>query len=110
MIEEHLQEAIARFNARAANDEKMRTELAGLKRTVLMELDDGRSYHFRISDGRAGELIEGPAEDAEIVISSSEKTIEAIYRGDMRIMKAIALKKIRIRASLEDMLRLRKFF
>jgi len=110
MIEDVFRDIISRFNEKAAGDEKLRSELAGVNRTILIILDDGRSYNFSLSDSRASDLIVAPIENPDISIESNEETIEALYKGEMRVMKALALKKLRIKGSFEDLLRLRKFF
>jgi putative sterol carrier protein len=51
-------------------------------------------------------LVENP----DITITSDPKTVEELITGKMKPMKAWALKKIRIKGSLEDVMRLRKFF
>jgi len=110
MIEKILTEIIAKFNGKAATDEKLKSELAGISRTILLKLDDGRSFHFSLSDGRASEPRSGHIEDPDIRIESDETTIVALYRREMRVMKALALKKLRVDSSMDDLLRLRKFF
>jgi putative sterol carrier protein len=110
MIEDILRDVISRFNEKAATDEKLRSELAGVNRTVLIILEDGRNFNFSISDSKASDLINGSIENPDITFESSEGTIEALYKGDMRVMKALALKKVRIKGSIEDLLRFRKFF
>jgi putative sterol carrier protein len=110
MIEDIFRDIISRFNEKVAADEKLRSELAGVNRTILITLDDGRNYNFFLSDSRASELVIGPITNPDISIDSNEETIEALYKGEMRVMKALALKKIRIKGSFEDLLRLRKFF
>jgi len=110
MIEDIFRDIISRFNGKAAADDKLRSELAGVNRTVLIILDDGRNYNFSLSDSRASDLIIGPIENPDVSIESNEETIEALYKGEMRVMKALALKKVRIKGSFEDLLRLRKFF
>jgi putative sterol carrier protein len=110
MIEDILGDVISRFNEKAATDEKMRSELAGVNRTILIVLDDGRNFNFTLADSKASNLIVGSIANPDISIESDERTIEALYKGDMRVMKALALKKVRIKGSIEDLLRLRKFF
>jgi len=110
MIEDILRDIISKFNQKAADDEKLRSELAGVNRTVLIHLDDGRKFNFSLSDSKASDLASGPIENPDISIESNEETIEALYKGEMRVMKAIALKKIRVKGSMEDLLRFRKFF
>jgi putative sterol carrier protein len=110
MIEDILRDVIARFNEKAASDEKIRIELAGVKRTVLVSLDDGRRFNFRLEDAKASSLGIGSIDNPDIAVESSEEIIDQLYRGEMRVMKAIALKKVRIKGSFEDLLRFRKFF
>lgn len=110
MIEDIMKGIISRFNEKASTDEKMRSELAGVNRTFLILLDDGRKFNFFLSDSKASDLKVGPIENPDISIESDEGTIEALYKGDMRVMKALALKKVRVKGSMEDLLRLRKFF
>jgi len=110
MIEDFLREAIDKFNERTKTDEKLRGEVAGLNRTLQITLKEGKSMHFVITDGVIGELKEGAADNPEIVVESDEETLKMIYSGEMRAMKALALKKIKVHASLQDMLRIRKLF
>lgn len=110
MIEETLSEIIGKFNDKVASDEKLRSELVGVSRTILLKLEDGRSYHFSLAGCRASEAQPGDIGNPDITIESDESTITALYKKEMRTMKALALKKLRIDASFEDMLRLRKFF
>jgi putative sterol carrier protein len=110
MIEKILSETIDKFNEKAATDEKLKAELAGVSRSIVLRLDDGRKFHFQLVNGRAGKPEVGDLDEPDISIESDEATIEALYTREMRVMKALALKKLRIDGSFEDLLRLRKFF
>lgn len=110
MIEQTLTEIIAKFNEKAANDDKLKSELDGISRMILVKLADGRSYNFSLSNGRASEPRTGEVKNPDITIESDEATIEALYKREMRVMKALALKKLHVDGSFDDMLRLRKFF
>lgn len=110
MIEDILRDTISRFNAKTGGDEQLRNELAGIERTILVSLDDGRNFHFALASSRASDLEQGSVENPDITIESSEENLEALYKGELRVMKALALKKVRVKGSFEDLLRLRKFF
>ncbi|MDH4122508.1 MAG: SCP2 sterol-binding domain-containing protein [Thermoplasmata archaeon] len=110
MVEEYIRKTIEKFNQKAASDEKMKEELIGYQRRVEIRLDDGRIYNFEISNGMASDLREGGAENPEVVIETSAEMVEKLTEGELRIMKAYVTKKIRIKATLEDMLKIRKFF
>lgn len=110
MIEEFLRDAIKKFNERRETDEKLRKDVGDLNKKLLISLDNGKSFHFEISGGVAGELRVGAIDDADITVESDEETLKAIFNKDLKVMKALALKKIRVKASLQDMIRIRNIF
>lgn len=110
MIEDFLRNALAMFNEKREANEKLRNDLSGLDRTLLFKFRDGKAYHFQLIDGKAGELKEGIIENADIVIESDEETLRAIFSGELGAIKALALKKIKVDASIQDMLRIRNIF
>lgn len=105
-----LEQAIEKFNGKAATDENFQKELEGVTRTVLIRLRDGTAYHFTLADMRIDAVVEGDAEAPDVTIDSDRETLEAIFRKEMGPMKAYATGRLKVKASLEDLLRLRKFF
>ncbi len=55
-------------------------------------------------------LQKGPVQNPDIRVLGSSETFDLLWKKELRPMKALALRKIQVKASLEDMLRLRKFF
>ncbi len=108
-VKELLEDAIEKFNRKIAEDEKMAAELEGIERTIVVRLKDGEAYHFRLENKRATPLEEGDT-SGDIEIISDSETIVALFNREMGPMKAIATKKLKIDASIQDMLRIRKFF
>ncbi len=104
-----LEEAIAKFNQKVEEDERVAKELEGMERTIVVRLNDDGAYHFVLKDKRAGPLQEGDVEGDIEIISDSE-TLIALFNRELGPMKAIATKRLKINASLQDMLRIRKFF
>jgi len=109
-MRELLEEAVRKFNERAGSDAKLTKELEGVVRTVLVDLKDGSKYHFTLKDQRIGPVAEGPADQPDITILSDAVTLTALLKKEMGPMKAYATQKLKIKASLEDVIRLRKFF
>lgn len=110
MVEEFFKEMIAKFNQKAAEDPKLAKELAGLRRTVEIDVTDEGSYNFVLENSRVGELFKGKIERPDILVIGSKDTFFQMRSGELRPMKALALKKIQVKATLKDMLTLRKFF
>lgn len=109
-IERLLQETIERFNARVRGDPRLQGELEGIERTVVVRLSDGPAYTFRIERGEISGLAEGDIEGADVLIESDAGTVAALLKKEMGPMKALALRKLRIKADIEDLVRLRRLF
>ena len=109
-MREMLEGLIATFNAKVATDPAMRAELGDLTKTVLIELKDGTKYHFTIKDQKVAGLLDGGVDHADITISTDAETPKALIRREMGPFKAYATGKIRLKGSLDDLARFRKFF
>lgn len=105
-----LEGIIAKFNAKVASDPELREEMGDLTKTVLIELKDGRKYHFTLKDRHVDGLEDGDVDRADITIITDEATLRALILREMGPFKAYALGKVRLKGSLEDLARFRKFF
>ena len=110
MVKELLVEAVERFNAKSEEDPKFREELEGKTRTVLFTMDDGRSWNFKLEEARIDGVHAGIIEGPDISITSDEETVRGIFDGSISAMRAYALKRIKFKASIQDLLTLRKLF
>jgi putative sterol carrier protein len=108
-VKQLLEDTIARFHERVAKDEALQNELAGINKKVNVNLVTEK-YHFVIDNKRVVDFGEGLLECPDIVIESDPQTVEDLFSGKMKIMKAWALRKIKVKGSMEDVMRLRKFF
>ena len=108
-LEPQLQELIAKFNDKIANDEKLRGELKGVDRKVLIDLESEK-YSFHLFDAKVNDFKPGAIADPDITIQSDPETMEGLISGKTKPMKALALRKLRLKGSIDDMLRLRSLF
>ncbi|MCU0861471.1 MAG: SCP2 sterol-binding domain-containing protein [Methanomassiliicoccales archaeon] len=104
-----LQDTIDRFNERVAKDPELSKEVSCIKKKVQLDLGC-ESYYFTLDCGRVERLYDGTIPDPDITIISDPDTIIKLFRGEMKIMKAWALKKVKVKGSIDDVLKLRKFF
>jgi putative sterol carrier protein len=109
-VRDLLEDLIRKFNAKVASDPSLQTELGDLTKTVLIELRDGTKYHFTLRDRKVSGLLDGGVNPADITISTDAETLQALLRKEMGPFKAYATGKIRLKGSLEDLARFRKFF
>jgi putative sterol carrier protein len=104
-----LDDLVMKFNQKAERDEALQEELEGITRKVQIDLGS-EQYKFILENKRIGSFAEGRIENPDISLISDSRTIEDLVSGKMKPMKAWALKKLKIKGSLDDILRLRKFF
>lgn len=109
-MEELLKGVIEKFNEKCKTDKDLQKNLKYLKRTVQIEIAGGNSYKFTLQDCHISDFSVGTIEKPDVHISSDAETMKKLINKEMTAIKAYALKKIRIKASLEDLLMLRKFF
>ncbi len=108
-MEEVLKEWLKKAKKRVDEDEKFRNELKEFDGVFQLEITDGDSYHVPIKNGEVGELAKGKVDDPRLTITSDSETLKALMSGELGAMKAFALRKIKLKGSFEDILRLRKF-
>ncbi|MDD1768574.1 MAG: SCP2 sterol-binding domain-containing protein [Methanomassiliicoccales archaeon] len=104
-----LENLVTRFNQKAEKDPALQRELEGITRRVQIDLGS-EQYRFILDNKRIVSFAEGWIENPDICLTSDPLTMEELVSGRMKPMKAWALKKVRIQGSLDDILRLRKFF
>lgn len=109
-MEDLLTGAIDKFNEKVVTDEKLQKELDGLTRKVYIQVKDGKNYHFVLDDKKISGFGEGSIESPDITIISDTDTIFGLFNKQIGPMKALATKRLRIKGSLHDMLRIRKLF
>ncbi len=106
---EALENAAERFNKKACADTELKKELNGMSKRVLVDLGTEK-YNFELKECSVPSINDGaPATPPDITIISDPDTIVKLVNGEMKVMKAWALKKVRIKGSIDDVLRLRKF-
>jgi putative sterol carrier protein len=104
-----LQDLVNKFNRKVEEDEKLRSELEGMDKRVLIDLDSEK-YSFHLHDTKANDFREGNIEDPDITLISDPETIKGLIEGKIKPMKAFALRKVRVKGDINDLLRLRKLF
>jgi len=107
-IEAVLKDLIARFNTKALDDAKLRKELEGVTRSIEICIKDGESYNFMLKDTQLVNLTKGNLESPDVKVITDAETFEGLINKTIGPMKALATRRLKIKASLEDMLRFRK--
>ena len=108
-VRPQLEDTIAKFHKKVEKDAELKNELQGVTKKVNINLCT-ELYHFTLANAKVEGFDEGLLDCPDIVIESDPQTVADLYSGKTKVMKAWALRKIRLKGSLEDVMRLRKFF
>lgn len=108
-IEPMIRNLVNRFNEKVDKDEKLRKELEGMDKRVMIDLESEK-YYFHLYDQKIQDFQPGSISNPDITLLSDPETLEGIIEGKIKPMKAFALRKVRVKGDLDDILRLRKLF
>lgn len=88
-------------------DDPYRSILPSRRTVEAVFHDIDRIYHATWRRGEISQLREGPADRADIRVSLTSDDLIAMADGQLRFRKAYASNRVRIEASMTDLLRLR---
>ncbi len=108
-IEPLLQDLVRKFNEKVQTDEKLQIELDGMNKMVLINLES-EIYNFHMHDKMITNFQTGTIVNPDITLESDPETIQGLIEGKIKPMKAFALRKVRVKGEIDDILRLRKLF
>jgi putative sterol carrier protein len=103
-------QAIDKFNCKAKSDEKLKAQLADMDRRILVEFHDCDPCHMHLKDLAIKDFADGNIDSAEVKVVTDQATMKALLKKEINAMKAYATGKIKFKASLTDILTLKKLF
>ncbi len=108
-IEDSIQQMIDKFHTKLESDDRMREELSGISKRVNLDLGNER-FSFILENGRVHSFRKGLLDNADILVMTDSRTLEGLISKKIRPMKALALRKLKVKGEIEDLMRFRKFF
>ena len=80
-----------------------------LDRTLACRITDlDTAFHGRISGGRLVDLADGDDPKAKIALSTTSDDLIALVRGELDVTRAVAVRRVSVKANPFDLLKLRK--
>ena len=99
-----LQELAARLDRHADMQDRI-----DLDRTLACRITDlGTAFHGRLDGGRLVDLADGDDPKAKIALSTGSDDLVALVHGQLDITKALASRRVSIKANPFDLMKLRK--
>jgi|GEM_PF-393476 putative sterol carrier protein len=108
MIEETLVGLVERFNRHARQNPGVREELRGKNRVIQLDLTNGETYHFELRDGELTFPRTGNGRAPDVRILTDLSTFEGLVRKEIGPIKAMFSGRLRVEATLEDKILLRR--
>ena len=99
-----LQELAARLDRHADMQDRI-----DLDRTLACRITDlGTAFHGRLDGGRLVDLADGDDPKAKIALSTGSDDLVALVHGQLDITRALASRRVSIKANPFDLMKLRK--
>lgn len=103
-LEEKLRDMINQLNERLKTDEKLKETLKEKKRFVEIEITDNNTYNFLLENAEVKDFSTGSIEKPDIKITTDTATLTGILNEEINPLKAYVTKKLKVKASLMDLL------
>ncbi len=105
---EVLEKLVQKFKKKIDEDESLKEDIKDFERDIQVDFDSGNHYNTSLDGGEVSEIQEGPIEDSDITIATDVGTLDDLLEGEVGAMQAYASNKIKVDASLTDMLKFKK--
>lgn len=100
--------ALSRLAAALADNADEVREKVNLDRRMVCRVTDlDTAFRGRLRDGRLVEVAEGDDPDAKITLSATSDDLIALVDGQLDVVAALATRRVSVRASPFDLLKLR---
>lgn len=107
-MEEMLKKIVEEFNKKAEN-KKLKNKISELDRKIVIEIIDDKTYHMHLCNGKISNFGVGEI-DSDIKIIFDSITLRKLINKEMSPIKAYATKKLKIKASITDLLKIKSLF
>jgi hypothetical protein len=108
-VESKLREMIERLGGAGGDVHENLAQALPHPKTIQIDVTDlDTSYWTKLAGGRLGTLRKGEAEDPDIKLRASGDDLLAMIDGELGLLKSYLSGRVRIEASLSDLLALRK--
>ena len=108
-MEPKIQLMIDKFHRRMDKDEKARAEVEPVVKTMNIDLGEEK-YSMKLEHARIVEFKPGLYDEADIQLTTTPESLDALIEGTLRPMRAYVTKKIVVKGKIEDIMHLKKLF
>jgi putative sterol carrier protein len=97
-------------NKKIETDPKIREMAEEKDRTISLHFTDENDYILEVKDGKVLEPREGKLEDPTLLVITDTQTMQKILDKKLNPLMAYAMKKIKVKGPMDEVLLLKDFF
>jgi len=105
---ETLEKLVQKFRKKIDEDDSLKEDIKDFERDIQVDFDSGNQYNMSLEEAEISEIREGPIEGSDITLATDVGTLDDLLEGEVGAMQAYASNKIKVDASLTDMLKFKK--
>ncbi len=109
-VSDLLDEKVTEFNSRIDNEPEFSKMIEGKNRTICICVSDGDTYSSKLENLRIEDFVMTDDSSADLVVTANAETLVALIEREMSPVKAYMKGDLKVKASLTDMLLLKKLF
>ena len=109
-VSDLLDEKVIEFNSRIDNEPEFSKMIEGKNRTICICVSDGDTYSSKLENLRIEDFVKTDDSSADLVVTANSETLVALIEREMSPVKAYMKGDLKVKASLTDMLLLKKLF
>ena len=105
-----LEEKVAESNSRIKDEPKYSGVIEGKERSICISVSNGHNYVSNLKDMQLEEFKESEDTSKDLVVTATSDVLIALINKEMSPIKAYMTGELKVKASLTDMLLLKKLF
>ena len=109
-IKKILEEKVSEFNRRIKDEPKFYGVIEGNERSICVSVSDGENYISNLKDMQLDPFVESEDTNKDLVVTATSDVLVALINKEMSPIKAYMTGDLKVKASLTDMLLLKKLF
>ena len=109
-IKQVLEKKVSEFNTKVKDEPKFSNVIEGKERSICICVSDGDNYVTNLKNMHLDDFIESKDTNKDLVITASSEVLLALINKEMSPIKAYMTGELKVKASLTDMLLLKKLF
>ena len=109
-VKELLDEKVIEFNSRIDDEPEFSKMIEGKNRTICICISDGDNFSTKLENMRIEDFIQNDDANADLIVTANSEVLIGLINREISPIKAYMTGDLKVKASLTDMLLLKRLF